>query len=76
MDDNLSAAVVETFVTLFDEGLIYRANRMTPWCTTLNTALSNVEVMNKELTGRTMLDVPGKLASGAVQGSALGAILI
>ncbi|KAI1083311.1 tRNA synthetases class I-domain-containing protein [Whalleya microplaca] len=59
MDKNLSAAVTETFVKLHEEGIIYRANRLVNWCTQLNTALSNLEVVNKELTGRTLLDVPG-----------------
>ncbi|KAI0890620.1 tRNA synthetases class I-domain-containing protein [Annulohypoxylon maeteangense] len=59
MDKNLSAAVTETFVKLHEEGTIYRANRLVNWCTKLNTALSNLEVINKELTGRTLLDVPG-----------------
>ncbi|XDG07143.1 hypothetical protein ABKA04_006758 [Annulohypoxylon sp. FPYF3050] len=59
MDKNLSAAVTETFVKLHEEGTIYRANRLVNWCTKLNTALSNLEVVNKELTGRTLLDVPG-----------------
>jgi valyl-tRNA synthetase len=59
MDENLSAAVTETFVRLHEEGIIYRANRLVNWCTQLNTALSNLEVQNKELTGRTLLDVPG-----------------
>jgi valyl-tRNA synthetase len=59
MDENLSAAVAETFVTLHEEGTIYRANRLVNWCTKLNTTLSNLEVTNKELTGRTLLDVPG-----------------
>ncbi|KAI1653624.1 tRNA synthetases class I-domain-containing protein [Daldinia decipiens] len=59
MDKNLSAAVTETFVKLHEEGTIYRANRLVNWCTQLNTALSNLEVINKELTGRTLLDVPG-----------------
>ncbi|KAI9757995.1 MAG: Valine--tRNA ligase, mitochondrial [Chaenotheca gracillima] len=59
MDDNLSAAVTETFVRLHDEGIIYRANRLVNWCTQLNTAISNLEVDNKELEGRTLLDVPG-----------------
>lgn len=58
-DENLSAAVRETFVTLFDEGTIYRANRLVNHCCALNTALSNLEVENVELEGRTMLDVPG-----------------
>jgi valyl-tRNA synthetase len=59
MDANLSAAVTETFVRLHDEGIIYRANRLVNWCTKLNTALSTLEVVNKELPGRTLLDVPG-----------------
>jgi len=59
MDKNLSAAVVETWVRLYDEGTIYRANRLVNWCTKLTTTLSNLEVVNKELTGRTLLDVPG-----------------
>lgn len=59
MDENLSAAVTETFCKLHEEGTIYRANRLVNWCTQLNTALSNLEVENKELAGRTLLDVPG-----------------
>lgn len=59
MDENLSRAVTETFVKLHEEGLIYRANRLVNWCTKLNTAISNLEVVNKELEGRTLLDVPG-----------------
>ncbi|RMZ67579.1 hypothetical protein GMOD_00001526 [Pyrenophora seminiperda CCB06] len=59
MDENLSAAVTETFVRLHEEGLIYRSNRLVNWCTQLNTALSNLEVDNKEISGRTLLDVPG-----------------
>ena len=59
MDANLSAAVTETFVQLHEEGIIYRANRLVNWCTKLNTALSNLEVDNKDLEGRTLLDVPG-----------------
>jgi valyl-tRNA synthetase len=59
MDENLSTAVTETFVRLHEEGLIYRSNRLVNWCTQLSTALSNLEVDNKELTGRTLLDVPG-----------------
>jgi valyl-tRNA synthetase len=59
MDENLSAAVTETFVRMHEEGFIYRSNRLVNWCTQLNTALSNLEVVNKELKGRTLLDVPG-----------------
>ncbi|RMD42617.1 hypothetical protein DV735_g2502, partial [Chaetothyriales sp. CBS 134920] len=59
MDDNLSAAVRHTFIQLFDEGIIYRANRLVNWCSALSTSLSNLEVDNKELSGRTKLKVPG-----------------
>lgn len=59
MDPNLSAAVRQTFVQLHEEGLIYRANRLVNWCTKLSTALSNLEVDQKELEGSTKLDVPG-----------------
>lgn len=59
MDENLSAAVTETFVQLHEEGTIYRANRLVNWCVALNTSLSNLEVENKDLEGRTLLDVPG-----------------
>ncbi len=59
MDENLSAAVRQTFVQLHDEGLIYRANRLVNWCSKLTTALSNLEVDQKELAGSTKLDVPG-----------------
>jgi len=59
MDANLSAAVTETFCRLHEEGLIYRSNRLVNWSPRLRTALSNLEVDNKELSGRTLLDVPG-----------------
>ncbi|EHL01997.1 putative Valyl-tRNA synthetase, mitochondrial [Glarea lozoyensis 74030] len=59
MNKDFAAAVTETFVRLHEEGIIYRANRLVNWCTKLNTSLSNLEVSNKELTGRTLLDVPG-----------------
>ncbi|KAK9422004.1 putative valine--tRNA ligase [Seiridium unicorne] len=59
MDKNLSAAVSETFVKLHEEGIIYRANRLVNWSTELRTALSNLEVINKELPGRTLIEVPG-----------------
>ncbi|KAL2131996.1 hypothetical protein VTI74DRAFT_4328 [Chaetomium olivicolor] len=59
MDENLSAATMETFCRLHDEGYIYRSSRLVNWCTHLRTALSSLEVENKEISGRTMLDVPG-----------------
>ncbi|KAG6849752.1 hypothetical protein H0H93_005550 [Arthromyces matolae] len=59
MDDKLSKAVIETFCRLHEEGIIYRANRLVNWCVKLNTTLSNLEVDQKQLTGRTLLNVPG-----------------
>lgn len=59
MDDNLSRAVKVTFIQLYEEGSIYRANRLVNWCSALSTSLSNLEVDNKELSGRTKLKVPG-----------------
>lgn len=58
MDKNLSAATVEAFCRLYDDGCIYRSSRLVNWCTQLSTALSNLEVENKEITGRTLLSVP------------------
>jgi valyl-tRNA synthetase len=59
MDENLSEAVTETFVRMHEDGLIYRSNRLVNWCTQLNTALSTLEVDNKDLSGPTKLSVPG-----------------
>jgi valyl-tRNA synthetase len=41
---NLTRAVTENFCRLFDDGIIYRANRLVNWCVYLNTTLSNLEV--------------------------------
>ena len=59
LDENLSLAVRKTFIDMFDEGTIYRADRLVNWCSALSTSLSNLEVDNKELKGRTKLKVPG-----------------
>jgi valyl-tRNA synthetase len=44
MDENLSAAVREVFVRLYEEGHIYRGPRMVNWCPTDQTVLSDLEV--------------------------------
>ncbi|KAJ2915046.1 hypothetical protein MD484_g5379, partial [Candolleomyces efflorescens] len=59
MDEKLSKAVIETFCRLHEDGILYRANRLVNWCVKLNTTLSNLEVDQKQLTGRTLLNVPG-----------------
>jgi len=59
MDEKLSKAVKEAFVRMFDEGLIYRDNRLVNWSCQLKTAISDIEVDYLELEGPTMLSVPG-----------------
>src|SRR6187551_884458 len=44
MDPPYSAAVIEAFVRLYEEGLIYRARRLINWCPSCRTALSDLEV--------------------------------
>jgi valyl-tRNA synthetase len=51
MDDGLSNAVRECFVRLYEEGLVYRANRLVNWCTDCYTAVSDLEVENVEEQG-------------------------
>jgi valyl-tRNA synthetase len=51
MDDGLSAAVLETFVQLYDEGLIYRGKRLVNWDPVLLTAVSDLEVESQEEQG-------------------------
>ncbi|MFQ5983441.1 MAG: valine--tRNA ligase, partial [Woeseiaceae bacterium] len=52
MDDDLSAAVTEVFVRLYDEGLIYRGKRLVNWDPVLHTALSDLEVLSTEESGK------------------------
>ncbi|MFT6270382.1 MAG: valyl-tRNA synthetase [Alphaproteobacteria bacterium] len=51
MDDSLSAAVQEVFITLYDEGLIYRGKRLVNWDPLLLTAVSDLEVISEEEDG-------------------------
>jgi len=51
MDEDLSAAVTEVFVRLYDEGLIYRGERLVNWDPVLHTALSDLEVLSEEESG-------------------------
>jgi valyl-tRNA synthetase len=51
MDDGLSRAVREAFVRLYDEGLIYRAERLINWCSRCFTALSDLEVEHADTQG-------------------------
>ena len=52
MDDGLSAAVIEDFVRLHEDGLIYRGKRLVNWDPKLGTAVSDLEVENEEDDGK------------------------
>ena len=51
MDDGLSKAVVEVFVRLYEEDLIYRGQRLVNWDPVLHTAISDLEVISEEEKG-------------------------
>jgi len=52
MDAGLSTTVTETFVRLFNEGLIYRGKRLVNWDPKLGTAVSDLEVVQEEEDGK------------------------
>jgi valyl-tRNA synthetase len=51
MDPELIAAVTEEFVQLYEEGLIYRGNRLVNWDPVLHTVLSDLEVLDHQESG-------------------------
>lgn len=51
MDEGLSRAVREAFVSLYEKGLIYKGTRMINWCVNCRTALSDVEVEHQDDEG-------------------------
>ena len=51
MDEGLSTAVREVFVRLYEDDLIYRANRLINWCPRCHTALSDLEVEHEDKKG-------------------------
>ncbi|KAF0990771.1 hypothetical protein HZS_650 [Henneguya salminicola] len=59
MDEIRSKAVTEAFIRLHKKRLIYRAKRMVNWSCALKSAISDIEVDNMNITGRTFLSVPG-----------------
>jgi valyl-tRNA synthetase len=52
MDEGLSQAVREVFVRLYEEGLIYRGERLINWCPRCHTALSDIEVEHEDEKGK------------------------
>ena len=51
MDDVCSKAVLEVFIRLYQEGLIYKGNRLINWCPTCGTSLSDAEVEHNDVSG-------------------------
>ncbi|EKE74880.1 valine--tRNA ligase [Gallaecimonas xiamenensis] len=64
MDEGLSGAVLEVFVRLYEDDLIYRGKRLVNWDPKLHTAISDLEVENKEQKGH-MWHLRYPLADGA-----------
>ncbi|HKR02686.1 MAG TPA: valine--tRNA ligase [Pyrinomonadaceae bacterium] len=65
MDEGLSRAVREVFVRLYEEGLIYRGDRIVNWCPTDQTVLSDLEVDKTPQAGKLYyLQYPIKTADG------------
>ncbi|MFV7782651.1 valine--tRNA ligase [Shewanella marisflavi] len=65
MDEGMSAAVQEVFVRLYNDDLIYRGKRLVNWDPKLHTAISDLEVENKEKQG-SMWHFRYPLADGAL----------
>ena len=63
MDEGLNKTVTETFVRLYNEGLIYRGKRLVNWDVKLGTAVSDLEVVQEEEDG-SMWHINYPLASG------------
>ncbi|MFB2646760.1 valine--tRNA ligase [Raphidiopsis sp. BLCC-F218] len=51
LDEGLSKAVLEAFIKLYEEGLIYRSNYLVNWCPASQSAVSDLEVEPKEVNG-------------------------
>ena len=52
MDEGYSRAVSSAFVKLYEKGLIYRGHRLVNWCPVSKSAISDEEVIHKELNGK------------------------
>ena len=51
MDEGYSKAVLESFVRLYEKGLIYKGHRLVNWCPVSKSAISDEEVIHKEIDG-------------------------
>jgi valyl-tRNA synthetase len=75
MDEKLSSVVVETFVQLYEQGLIYRGKRLVSWDPVLKSAVSDLEVESEEEDGflwhirYPLVDEDGSLAAAGLPAS-------
>ena len=75
MDDGMSEAVQEVFVRLFEDDLIYRGKRLVNWDPKFHTAISDLEVENKDKKGH-MWHLRYPLANGATTAEGLDYIVV
>ena len=69
MDEGMSAAVLETFVRLHEDGLIYRGKRLVNWDPKLGTAVSDLEVESEEEQGKLLGNPLSARRCGRIDGS-------
>jgi len=75
MDDGMSEAVQEVFVRLFEDDLIYRGKRLVNWDPKFHTAISDLEVENKDKKGH-MWHLRYPLADGAKTAEGLDYLVV
>jgi valyl-tRNA synthetase len=75
MDDGMSAAVQEVFVRLFEDDLIYRGKRLVNWDPKFHTAISDLEVENKDKKGH-MWHLRYPLANGQITAEGLDYLVV
>ena len=51
LDDNLTEAVEEVFIKMYNDGLIYQGDRIVNWCPNCHTAISDIEVVHEDEVG-------------------------
>jgi valyl-tRNA synthetase len=67
MDEKMSGAVVEVFVRLHEQGLIYRGKRLVSWDPVLGTAVSDLEVISQEEDGK-LWEIHYPFVDGSING--------
>lgn len=60
MDTQRATAVIEAFLKLHEDGLIYEADALVNWSCGLQSAISDIEVEHVEISGPTQINIPGR----------------